>query len=179
MDIYLRALDISDSPLFYKWRMDPSITELLGGPSYFASLHKEQKWVEEKICSTADYLYLAICLRKSDAMIGYTSINNIDFRNKKAEWGGTIIGEKEYWGKGIAKAAAILMLRYVFDELGMHRCYGYCLQEHEVSNRLLLSLNFSQEGILRDNIFKNGAFHNTILYSILRCEYEDLIVKLH
>lgn len=173
MEIYLRSLEVADGPLIYKWRMDPEITDLLSGPSFFASREKEQRWVEDKVSNTTGQLYLAICLRETDAMIGYTSLNNIDFRNRKTEWGGTIIGEKQFWGKGIAKAAASLMLRYVFEELGMNRCYAYCLEEHEVTRRLFKSLRFSQEGILRDDVFKKGVFHNSLLFSLLRSEYAE------
>jgi RimJ/RimL family protein N-acetyltransferase len=175
MEIYLRALEPNDYQLIYKWRTDSEVTSMLGGSSYFASREKEKRWVEEKINSSIDQLYLAICLRESDEMIGYTSINNIDFRNRKAEWGGTIIGDKQYWGRGIAKSAAILMLSYIFEELGLNRCYAYCLEEHEVTIRLFKSLHFTQEGVLRCDVFKKNRFHNCALFSLLKSEYDDLV----
>jgi RimJ/RimL family protein N-acetyltransferase len=175
MEIYLRSLEAGDSALIYQWRLDPEITDLLGGPSFFPSREKELKWVEEKCSDTTTQLYLSICLIDSDAMIGYTSINNIDLRNRKAEWGGTIIGKKEYWGRGIAKTAALLMLKYLFEELGIHRCYAYCLAEHKVTVRLFKSLTFKQEGVLRDDLYKKGHFHDSLMFSLLRSEYVELM----
>jgi RimJ/RimL family protein N-acetyltransferase len=169
--VYLRAFEPEDYTLTIKWRNDEGITKALAGNRFFVSQAKEKKWVEEKSINNVDYIYLAICLREDGKMIGYTSINSIDCRNLKAEWGGTIIGEKDFWGKGYATEAAMLMLEYLFEQYPMHKCYGYCLEEHQVTEKMLLSLGFTKEGFVRDDVFKDGEFKSKLLFSILRDEY--------
>jgi len=178
MRIYLRAFELNDYPLIHRWRSNQDITRYLSGNNYFVSSEREKKWVEDKIFNDRESMYLAICLKLNDAMIGYTSINNIDYRNRKVEWGGTLIGEIEYHGQGYATEAAIIMLNYVFEELGMNKCYAYCLEEHEATRRLFCRLHFTQDGILRENIFKNNVYRNMLLFSILRNEYEPIRDKL-
>lgn len=171
MRIYLRAFEIEDYKLISEWRHDEEITTPLSGNTYYVSSEREKKWVEHNIFDDKTNIYLAICLKDGDRMIGYTSITNIDLRNQKAEWGGTIIGDKTLWGKGYATEAAKLMLRFLFMEYPIHRCYGYCLEEHKVTERLLVSLGFHQEAKLRDVIFKNGEFKSLLGFSLLREEY--------
>jgi RimJ/RimL family protein N-acetyltransferase len=171
MRIYLRAFEPDDYRLISAWRHDDEVTNLLGGNHFFVSQAREKQWVEDKSVGDNRNIYLAICLSDDDRMVGYTSINNIDLRNQKAEWGGTIIGDKTMWGKGIAAEAARQMLKYLFYQYPIHKCYGYCLEEHKITERMLLSLGFSCDGICRDEVFKNGEFKNILLFSILRDEY--------
>lgn len=105
-------------------------------------------------------------------MIGYCSIINIDLRNQKADLGGTIIGDPIYRGKGYGKEAQIMMLKYCFEELPLHKVYGYSLADHKITERMMLSLGFQIDGVLRDEVFKNGEFKSLTIYSILRNEYE-------
>jgi len=106
-----------------------------------------------KIIDDAKNVYFAICKQESDKLIGYSSINNIDIRNLKAEWGGTQIGDKEFIGKGYGREASGMMLRFLFDQYPVNRCYAYCLEEHPATPKLFTSLGFQREGTLRKDIF--------------------------
>lgn len=171
--IYLRPLLLSDYVLINKWRNDPDMAKFLGGNMFLFSLDREKKWIEEKIFNDSKNLYFGICVENSDQLIGYTSINNLDLRNLKAEWGGTIIGNKEYLGKGLGRRAAILMLKYLFDQYPINKCYASCLQEHPSSVKLFSGIGFRQDGIIRDDVFKNGEFKTSLLFSILRKEFYE------
>ena len=170
MRIYLRAFELSDYELISLWRHDCEILSLMSGNHYFVSAERDKKWVEQKISDDRTEIYLGICLKENDCMIGYTSINNLDLRNQKAEWGGTTIGHKDLWGKGYATEAAQLMLTYLFKEYPINKCQGRCLEEHLVTNKMLESLGFTKDGSFRDEVYKNGSFHSIALYSILKSE---------
>ena len=169
--IFLRALEPDDYVLISEWRHDEEITSSLGGNHYFVSAAREKQWVVDKSIGDNRHIYLAICLLEDSRMIGYTSMNNIDLRNLKIEWGGTIIGDKSLWGKGYASEAAKLMLAYIFTQYPVHKCYGYCLQEHVVTEKMFVSLGFHLDGVLRDEVFKNGEFKPMLAFSMLRNEY--------
>lgn len=174
MRIYLRALEPEDYIQISAWRQDDEISRLYGGNFFFVSAYRDKNWVIEKINDDRTNIYLAICLQEDDRMIGLTSINNIDLRNQKAEWGGTTIGDKTLWGKGYASEAAKLMLSVLFDQYPIHKCIGYCLEEHTVTIRMMNSLGFTRDGILRDDVYKNGEFKTKFMYSILRSEFEAI-----
>lgn len=170
MRVYLRALEIDDYVLINKWRNDPEITQFLGGNVFMVSSEREKKSIENKILDDSKNIYFAICDSNNNKLIGSSSINNIDLRNLKAEWGGTLIGDKDYLGKGLGKEASILTLQFLFNQYPINKCYGYCLAEHPASPKMILSLGFQNDGILRKDIFKNGEFKDILLFSILREE---------
>lgn len=173
MRVYLRAFELNDYILINQWRNDPVISKYLGGNFYFVSPERERKSVENKIFDDSKNIYLSICDLRNNDLIGYTNINNIDLRNLKAEWGGTLIGNKDYIGKGYGKEASSLMLRFLFDQYPIHKCYSYCLEEHPSTPIMFEALGFRKEGLLRDEVFKNGEFKNLLIYSILREEIDD------
>jgi RimJ/RimL family protein N-acetyltransferase len=170
MSVYLRAIELGDYVQFNKWRNDPEISKYLGANVFLVSTEREKKSVENKIFDDSKNVYFAICENESKKLIGYSSINNIDLRNLKAEWGGTLIGERDFQGQGLGKEASALMLRFLFDHYPVNKCYAFCLEEHPITIKLFVSLGFQKDGILRKDIYKYGEFKNVLLFSILREE---------
>ena len=173
MPVYLRALVSEDYLLINKWRNNPEITKFLGGNFFYVSPEREKKSLENKILDDSKNIYLGVCLSNNKQLIGYVQINNLDLRNLKAEWGGTLIGETDLLGKGYGKKASQLLLRFLFDQYPINKCYCYCLAEHPHTLKLFETLGFKRDGILRKEIFKNGEFKDLYLYSILRDEIND------
>lgn len=171
-NIFLRAFEIEDSNLINKWRNDDEIQSLLGGNRYYVSLHKEKKWVEEKIFNNKEEIYWAVCLKTTKEMIGYISLNKIDLLNRNAFWGGIIIGDKKNRQLKNTLQAVYLVLEHGFYQLGLHKIYGQWLENNEASLLLGETFNFKTEGILRDNVFKNNKFNNVIVKSLLKNEFE-------
>lgn len=168
--VFLRALEIEDYKLISKWRNDINVTRYLCGNAYFVSSEREKKSIENKILDDSRNLYLGVCLIEDERIIGYVQINNIDLRNQKAEWGGTLIGERGLLGKGYGEEASRLLLKFLFEQYPINKCYGYCLSEHPVTASLFEKFGFRKDGVLRQEVFKNGEFKDILLYSILRNE---------
>ena len=177
MRVYLRALEPEDYLKTYEWRQDDDIENSLGGNRVFVSKEREKQWAHFRSVDESKGIYLAICLKENNEMIGYCSIINIDLRNLKADIGGWMIGEKKLWNQGYSKEAVELLLKYAFDEYPLHKCYSFCLEEHEISNKTHISLGFKLEGQLREHIFKGSKFHTLNVYSILRNEFYEKFPK--
>lgn len=75
------------------------------------------------------------------------------------------------WGKGYATEAAALMLGFGFSTLRLHRVQAACGPGNRASQRLLARLNFTPEGRIRDHVFTNGGWRDSLLYSILSTEW--------
>lgn len=172
--IYLRAFEPDDYRKINLWRRDEEVYRLTGGNRYFVSSERDRQWVLEKILDNQTEIYLAMCLVENDAMIGYVSLHDIDYRNGRAEWSGIVIGEKEYRGQGFATQAIYLLLEYAFDELGLHRVSGSWLAENTTSLFVGKMMGFRHEGILRDYVYKCGKRHDMVIMSMLRPEFDQL-----
>src|SRR6266545_1368319 len=75
------------------------------------------------------------------------------------------------WGHGFATEAAGLLVGFGFASLGLHRITAACGPENAASSRVLVKLGFTLEGRLRDHAFTNGAWRDSLLYSLLITEY--------
>jgi RimJ/RimL family protein N-acetyltransferase len=173
MKLILRAFNISDAENVYNWMLDPQIQELISTGTYFASKDYVKKWIEDKIFSKSD-IYLAVCDKDNEIIIGYLSINNIDFRNRKAEWGGMIIGDKNYWGKGVGTEAARLMLKFVFEELNINLFWAFWIEENYASIKIGEKIGFKKIGLLPQSIYKNNKYHNQLIMYMLKDDYLNI-----
>ncbi len=170
--IFVRAFEPEDVPLINKWRNDPEIQEMTGGIIRKVSSEMEKEWVHQKMMNNYSEVYWAICLNdQSKKMIGYTSLNNINYINRTSEGGGIVIGEKEYRDGFIIFETTLIKLDYVFNTLNINRHSGKCLEDHRVSSSFMMALNYHYEGCFREAVYKNGKYHNLLHYSILRHEY--------
>ena len=74
-------------------------------------------------------------------------------------------------------ATNVLILQFVFEELGLNRLYTDYLEDHEISANIFKKMEFTIEGTARKEVFKNGEFHNVVRVSLLKREYDELVIK--
>lgn len=185
--IYLRLLEPEDYETTYKWRNDYEMQKMTCGSVRFISKEMEKEWALKRSLDNINNIYLAICLIENDKMIGWYSINNIDYRNRKCHCGGVMIGDKDYRDGCAYQEAGDLAFLYIINELNMNRISGSCLREHILSRAVMEASKWKLEGIERQAIFKNGTYHDVCHYAILRDdfleylkngEYSDLPMKI-
>ncbi len=77
----------------------------------------------------------------------------------------------DWWGRGIATDAARTITDYGFQELGLHRVSAAVGPDNTASIRLVEQLGMVREGVIRDHVFTNGAWRDSVLYSALAEEW--------
>lgn len=174
--IFVRAFEPEDILLINKWRNDPDIQKLTGGIVRKVSSEMEKEWVRDKMMNNYRDIYWAICLNDdTKRMIGYTSINEIDYIYRSAFSGGTVIGIKEFHDGTSLFETMLIKLDYVFNTLNLYRFHSRCLPDHRVAPIQLAAFGFEQEGRLRQAVYKNGKYYDLLCYSLLREEYYNYI----
>ena len=63
-------------------------------------------------------------------------------------------------------------MKYGFNELGLNRIYLSFIKENLPAFNLYKKTGFKEEGCLRQAIYKNGVYYDSVLMSILKFEYE-------
>ena len=165
----LRALTTADLPMLVEWRNDPEVKALLGGWSFPVSLEAEQGWFEEAR-KTRSTQRLAIEVLADGRYIGNIGLYDIDWKERKAEYG-ILIGDKAAWGQGYGQDASTALLEYAFLELNLNRVFLRVLALHERAIRLYEKLGFREEGRLRQDVFRGGAYRDTVIMGLLASEY--------
>ena len=69
-------------------------------------------------------------------------------------------------GQGLMREALSLAIRFVFDEMGLHRIMANYIPTNDRSARLLDRLGFEQEGYARDYLFIDGAWRDHVLTAL-------------
>lgn len=78
------------------------------------------------------------------------------------------------WGKGYMPEAIAALLRYSFEGLNLNRVEARVIPANQGSARVLLKCGFRLEGLLRENLFSRGAYHDVEVYAILAKEWRAM-----
>ncbi len=166
--VYLRLFDVADAPKRVQWMNDPEVREMLNSP-FPVSEYSIKEWIK-KISMDPSRIDFAICLIENDELIGYTGFRNIDFVNLKAE-SYTGIGEKKYWKKGFARESNKIKMNYIFNRYNLNKIYAKIRKDNEASIKSCLSIGYSIDGTLRQDIYMQGEFKDMVIMSILKEEF--------
>lgn len=111
--------------------------------------------------------YLAVTTHTDDRLIGFVRLGLGGVQAAKL---GFAVAAA-HWGHGHAVDAARALIGYGFTTLGLHRISAAIGPDNAASIAIVTRLGFSQEGRLRDHVFTNGAWRDSILYSLLVHEW--------
>ena len=82
---------------------------------------------------------------------------------------------KEHWGKGIMSEAMRAVISFGFEKMQLNRIEVYIMPRNKRSTRMIRSLGFKREGLLRQRYFDEfGHFSDDVLFSMLRSDWEQL-----
>lgn len=81
----------------------------------------------------------------------------------------------DHWGRGLASDAAATMIEFGFETLSLHRISAAIGPTNEASVTIAKKLGMTYEGRLRDHVFTNGAWRDSLLFSILTDDWRRSI----
>jgi [ribosomal protein S5]-alanine N-acetyltransferase len=117
-------------------------------------------------------LHWGITIRGENRVIGKCGYNEL----RKAHRRGDIsyIIAREYWGKGVVSEALGAVLRYGFSQINLHSIEAGVTPGNDSSTRLLERLGFRLEGHLRESFWAEDRFVDSLIFSLLRRDYEEI-----
>lgn len=170
--VFLRPVKRSDTEYFLRWFNDPEVIQY--NYNYLPLTEMaEEKWIEEYTTRTragTEVGFVIEPLDDSNKPIGNIGLFNINPKDHRAMFG-VSIGEKSQWGKGYGTESTRLILGYGFHQLNLYRIWSGVFAFNERSIRLHKTVGFHEEGRQREAIFKNGEFHDEVIFGLLRDEW--------
>ena len=167
MQILLRKFEKKDVENKVKWINDPQNNKYLHYDLPL-EIEKTNAWYEKNKDRT-DRLDMVI--EAEGVPVGLIGLLNIDMRNLKAEFY-ICIGEQNAKGKGIAKSASLMLLKYAFQDLMLNKIYFYTEKDNFSAQILYEKIGFLKEGLLNDDLILNGRKVDRFFYGITKKEYE-------
>ena len=166
----LRPLALSDvNERYVNWLNDAEVCKYNSHHVHPYTIELATEYVK-KIRSERRDLVLAIVAKDTGKHIGNISLQNINPIDQSAEYA-IVLGDRDYWGKGVGKEASWLIIRHGFDALNLHRIYCGTSTENVPMQKLAAKLGFIQEGVRKEAMYKNGAFTDVIEYGLLRRDF--------
>ena len=135
------------------------------------SVGHTRSFIESSVRQYAKGESMNLLIELDGEIVGGSGLNFIDRNNR-----GTEIG---YWldrghnGKGIVTKCCRALIRYAFDELGMHRVVIRCAYGNTKSRAIPERLGFTEEGTLRECEWLHDGYVDLVVYSLLRSEWDN------
>lgn len=162
--IYLREMTYEDTENIVNWRNSDSVRKNF---IYQARFTKEshENWIRTMV-ETGKVVQMMICETATKKAVGSVYVRDIDRTHHKGEYG-IFIGEASARGRGYGTAAARLMIRYCFEELGLHRLFLRVYADNEQAIRSYEKGGFVKEAYLREDVYTDGRFRDIVLMGII------------
>ena len=167
--IYLRPVTLKDASIIKKWHNDPELIQLARIGRETTTLKQERADIQ-KARRSKDQAYHLIIKKSDDTAIGFLRFNFID-RPSRNVWLRVMIGEKTVWGKGYARDALDAYLRWLFDDIGIHRVTLECYSTNTRAVKFYERLGFHKEGVLREAVLIDGTYHDIFSFGMLKCDF--------
>jgi len=156
--------------LYAEWYGDPEIWHLTSWAPSPLNRPAVEKLFEDRELSPADDSF-AIHVKDEDEPVGVISLMNISDANESAELS-VIVGHPDDRHQGYGTEAIELLLGYAFEELGLNRVGLSAFDFNDEAIAAYDKLGFAVEGRYRQAIKRNSRFHDAILMSIMRGEWQ-------
>ena len=155
---------------WYGWFNDEKVCSTLQ-KHYFPNSIELQKNFLNSI-SSQNTLILGICDINYTEIIGVVSLSSINYINSSAEFS-CVIASEEDRNVSVFVETLKLILKHAFLSLNLNKVHGGSISKNLVKLIIRVS-NGKTEGVSRQEMFKNGEYHDTYNFSILRDEFINL-----
>ncbi len=171
--VWLRALEQED--LHAQWlSVNDGDVDQFGGAMLPQSHDDLQEWYETIVCGgTMRKYFFVISPLGSSAFIGVVSLYDFDGQLSGPELG-IAISDKKRWGKGFGSDAVNAALDFAFGSININRVWLHTGASNVRAQRAFQKAGFSIEGTLRQHALHNGRWHDAVIMSILRRDWEAL-----
>ena len=169
--LILREMTLSDAEVFFKLRSNKIAMHYLDRPlakTIEDAIDLIEKRKEMESAQTG--LGWAICLKSNGVVIGDMGFYRVDVNNQKTEIG--YILNPEYWRKGYASEAMDAVLKFGFEILNFNKIEADINPENQASINLATKMGFKKEAHLRQNLFFNGKFIDSLIFGLLKNEWK-------
>ena len=164
MGLIFADLNIEHSKIFTSWIANKEVVKY----SLSAFLpDRDKSWVRSFISSLNENPATwdqAIVF--DGVVIGYCGLTNISKLNRSGEYF-IMIGDSNFWNRGLGTLAGKKVLEYGFGELGLHRIWLTVSELNYGGIKSYKNLGFVEEGRMKEACFRDGKFHDKVVMSML------------
>jgi RimJ/RimL family protein N-acetyltransferase len=144
------------------WLNNPKVNVHLRGEVKGATLKTETEWFARYKKDKSKKFFT---IYYKQIRIGLVGLTHIDKKAKKAELF-IMIGEDAFRGIGLGKLSVQFIVDYAFKKLKLNKVSLAVFKENVVAIKTYKSVGFKNEGLLKDEAFYRGKYHDLVLMAI-------------
>lgn len=153
--IYLQSISEQDaSEQYVNWLNDPLVNQYLETRFDQQNVSKVSTFIRDVIANPNEHLF-TIRLKSNNQHIGNIKIGAINNHHNIGEVS-LFLGDKNYWGKGIAKQAIQLISRYSIETLKLRKLSAGAYRPNKGSTIAFINSGYIEDAILTEHFLLNG-----------------------
>lgn len=172
--IKLRPLALTDLDHIMTWVNEPAV---VGNIAAFegAAITRDQElaWISRTLASSSDVVF-SIVSAADNRYLGQIGLHQIYTRAKVARLG-LVIASRRDMGRGVGSAAVAAILEHAFATLKLHKVWLMIFADNQRSAGIYQRAGFVVEGVLREEYFHQGRWHDMLRMSMLQHEWRARI----
>ena len=126
----------------------------------------QKQWYDQNIQKNSDRIMFMVT-NKIGESIGVCGLIHMNPKDKNASVA-IIIGEKKYHNKGLGIEILQLLVNYGFTKIKLHRIEAEIFAYNQISVHLFKKMNFKQEVIMRDSLWRQGKWWDVYTFSLIQ-----------
>ncbi|MER5948613.1 GNAT family protein [Streptomyces sp. NPDC001904] len=170
--VRLTPLSVDHAEALFPSASDPEVWQWMPRPRP-GSLGEMQAMISHMLADRARRCF-AVQRLSDEAVIGSTSLYELDLAESRAEIGATWF-DRSCWGGPYNAESKLLLFGYAFDDLGLARIALRTDNLNVRSQQALTRLGLAYEGTLRSHMVRqDGTRRDSLYYSVLADEWPAL-----
>jgi RimJ/RimL family protein N-acetyltransferase len=163
--VRLRAIEPADAEFFIKWNLDSERARHLDFVWPPVSEASVREWVDTQSRRKLEHdAYHWIIEDRYGVPVGSIDTHSCNPHSGTFSYGLHI--DPDYRGKGYAREAIFIVLRYYFEELRYQKVTVPVHSNNQDSIRLHERLGFKEEGRLRRMLFTQGTYYDVLWFGM-------------
>lgn len=169
--IYLRPMDLADADGPYlQWVNSPSAYLALGTLYYPTTRAALEAYIKRQI-EHPDTAFFAIMTKPDDRFIGTAKIGPVEDVHRHA-FIGLFIGDERERGKGCGTEVVVLLLKYGFRQLNLHKISAGVNASNTVSIRMFEKVGMKVECRRPRQLFVDGKWEDHVILAMFDHEFQ-------
>src|SRR5215831_15583030 len=166
-EVTLRPLAEADLVILERLTQDPAAAGEFAWLGWHKLSRYRQSWADNRLISDDDGILM---VARGEDRLGIVSWRKVPNTPAYYYWNIGIVLLPEARGKGFGTQAQRLLARYLFAHTTVHRIEAATEVGNVAEQRVLDKAGFIREAVLRGIRWRDGAWRDEVLYSILRTD---------
>lgn len=171
--VHLYALNKEDLDIVHRWRHAEDIRIPYGYPTQPLSFGTIDKNFVQDNDGKVEFLVYDPHTEEKIGLMMLVFEDHAAETSRNAEFRCLI--DPNHQSNGHGRESTQLTLEYGFNTLNLNKIWARIIDSNKASQSNVESRGFKREGVLRDELYVDGEYHDVYRYGILRSEWEETI----